>query len=259
VSLPLLDRRSAVPLYYQIRQHLLDEIRSGVLTPGQPIPSEQELSAKLSVSRMTARQAVKSLCDEGLVYAERGKGTFVSGIKQEKNVSQLLSFTEEMKMHGARVQSRVLSFKAVPSDTEVAAIFRLRPGAKVLRLKRVRLANSETMGVETSYLPFDRFANLLKAFDGQASLYQTLAERYGVQMASADEVAEAGLASAQDARLLGIRAGSPVFLFTRISYLKNGRPTEFVRSVYRGDRFKIVNRLRHQMQPNSGWRRKYKQ
>jgi GntR family transcriptional regulator len=253
----MLDRRSVVPLYYQIRQHLLEQIRGGRLKPGQPIPSEPELCAQLRVSRMTVRQAVRSLCDEGLVYAERGKGTFVSGIKQEKNVSQLLSFTEEMKAHGARVQSRVLSFKTVSADTDVASALRLAPGAKTLRLKRVRLADSVPMGIETSYLSALRFRDLPKAFDGQSSLYRALDQQYGIQMFGAEEIAEAGLASAPDARMLRIRPGSAVFLFTRISYLKDGRPVEYVRSVYRGDQFKIVNRLTHQLGRESGWRRKY--
>jgi GntR family transcriptional regulator len=78
-------------------------------------------------------------------------------------------------------------------------------------------------------------------------------------MHAADEAVEAGLVNTQDARLLGIRTGSPVFFFTRVSYLKSGRPIEFVRSVYRGDRFKIVNRLTHQSNLDSGWRRKYAQ
>ena len=115
------------------------------------------------------------------------------------------------------------------------------------------------MGIETSYLPFERFGNLLKTFSADTSLYQTLADQYGIHMHAADEAVEAGLVNAQDARLLGIRTGSPVFFFTRVSYLKSGRPIEFVRSVYRGDRFKIVNRLTHQSNLDSGWRRKYAQ
>jgi len=164
-----------------------------------------------------------------------------------------------MEAHGARVHSRVLSFTTAPGDAEVAAVLRLPRGGKVLRLKRVRLADSVPMGVETSYLPADRFTNLRKVFDGESSLYQALADRYGIHMFAAEEAAEAGLASAQDARVLGIHPGSAVFLFTRISYLKDGSPIEYVRSVYRGDRFKIVNRLSHQLRAGSGWRRSYAQ
>ena len=96
-----IDRASAVPLYYQIHQHLLRQIEEGGLKPGDLLPSEQEISGSTGVSRMTARQAVKSLCDVGVAYSRRGRGTFVSGIKQEKTSSELLSFTQEMKARGS--------------------------------------------------------------------------------------------------------------------------------------------------------------
>src|SRR5579885_1001674 len=91
-----LDRQSVLPLYYQIRQKLLEQIRCGALHAGDQLPSEQEIAARLRVSRMTARQAIKSLCEMGLVYSQRGKGTFVSHGKLEKNSRQVLSFSEEM-------------------------------------------------------------------------------------------------------------------------------------------------------------------
>ncbi len=96
VDTATLDRHSVVPLYYQIQQRLLEQIRSGALKAGEPVPSEQEIAARLGVSRMTARQAVKSLCHLGVAYSQRGKGTFVSGTKLEKNFRQVLSFSEEM-------------------------------------------------------------------------------------------------------------------------------------------------------------------
>lgn len=80
----ILDRHSAVPLYFQIYQHLLDQIHSGALQPGQPIPSEPGLASSLGISRMTARQAVKALCDAGVAYSKRRLGTFISGSKQMK-------------------------------------------------------------------------------------------------------------------------------------------------------------------------------
>ena len=239
----LLDRNSAVPLYYQIHQHLLDQIESGTLKPGQPLPSEQEISSRIGVSRMTARQAVKSLCDTGIAYSRRGVGTFVSGGKQEKTSSELLSFTQEMKARHCHPSSQVLKFEKVAGDGEVASALHLAEGEKVLCLIRVRLADGVAMGVENGFLPFRMFPGLLESFDARKSLYQTLAEGYGVHMLAADEVVEAGLASARDARLLRIKKNAPVFFLTRVSYTENGQPVEYVRSTYRGDRWKIVNRL----------------
>jgi GntR family transcriptional regulator len=239
----ILDRSSAVPLYYQIHQYLLEQIRSGTLQPGQPIPSEQEIATSLGVSRMTARQAVKSLCDKGVAYSRRGLGTFVSRSKQEKTSTELLSFTEEMQARGCRTTSRVLSFEQVAVEAEVAQALHLGAKANVLRLKRVRSADSVPMSIEESFLPARLFPALLETFDPRKSLYQALAEHYGVRMAAADEMVEAALARAEEAHLLRIDKHSPVFLLTRISYAESGQPVEYVRSTYRGDRWKLVSRL----------------
>ena len=239
----MLDRASAVPLYFQIYQQLLDQIHSGTLQPGHPIPSEPELASSLGVSRMTARQAMKALCDAGVAYSQRGLGTFVSGSKQVKTSSELLSFTQETKSRGSRPLSRVLAFEEVAADGEVAGALHLAPKATVFRLKRVRIADSVPMSVEECFLPRKLCPNLLENFDPRTSLYQVLSQEYGIRMTAADEVAEASLAHAEEARLLQIKKGSPVFLLTRISYAESSRPVEFVRSIYRGDRWKLVSRL----------------
>jgi GntR family transcriptional regulator len=230
-------------LYYQIQQHLLDQIRTGALKPGNSIPSEQEISIRLRISRMTARQALKSLCDLGVTYSQRGKGTFVSAGKLEKNSRQVLSFSEEMQASGSRPHSKVLSFEVTNARPDVTDVLQLSPGERVISLRRVRIAGTSPMGLEWSRLPLRVCPDLLQAFEPSRSLYQTLSERYGVHIVAADEVAEAGLAGAQEAKLLKVARSSPVFLFTRTSYDQSGQPVEYVKSTYRGDRFKIVNRL----------------
>lgn len=238
-----LDRGSVVPLYYQIQQNLLSDIRTGILRPGQPVPSEQEISAQLRVSRMTARQALKSLCDMGVVFSERGKGTFVSPLKLEKDLRQVISFTEEMKARGFRPSSTLLSFESILPNREISNALNLTPKDKVFRIKRIRNANSMPMGIECSYLPVRLYPDLREKFDPRASLYCTLADVYGIHIRVAEEIAEASLVDARQARLLRVKKGSPVFIFARTSYLRSGEPVEYVRSVYRGDRYKIVNRL----------------
>jgi DNA-binding transcriptional regulator YhcF (GntR family) len=121
--LPVLDRSSAVPLYLQIQQHLLNQICSGAVKAKEPLPSEQQISAQLGVSRMTVRQALESLCNLSVSYTQRGKGTFVSGIKLVKNFRQVLSFTEEMEARGVgpliRVASSLLMFQTLHIDSSV--------------------------------------------------------------------------------------------------------------------------------------------
>jgi GntR family transcriptional regulator len=243
VSLPQLNRHSAVPLYYQIQQHLLGQIRSGALKSGEPVPSEQEISARLRISRMTARQALKSLCELGVTYSQRGRGTFVAEIKLEKNFRHVLSFSEEMQARGKRPQSRVLSFEVTDATPDVGDALRLPDGDKVVSLRRVRLAGSSPMGIEWSRLPLQLCEDLTRTLDPRRSLYRTLQERYGIQIAMAEEVVEASVAGAEESQLLGIKRGKPVFVVTRTSYDHGGRPVEYVKSTYRGDRYKFVNRL----------------
>jgi len=243
VNLAPLDRESVIPLYYQIRERLLEQIRAGVFKPGQSLPSEQEIAEHFAVSRMTGRQALKSLRDLGVTYSVRGKGTFVSAIKLEKDFRQVTSFTEEMKARGIRPKSKVLFFEVVKADEETMNALQLKTRESVVSLRRIRFANTSPVGIEWSRIPQRICPDLLKTLDPQASLYETLAQRYGIKMAIADEIVEAGLARGEEAGLLGIAAKTPVFLFTRISYLQSGEAIEFVKSVYRGDRYKIVNRL----------------
>jgi GntR family transcriptional regulator len=243
VDLPALDRRSVVPLYFQIQQHLLEQIKAGRLKPGSPIPSEQEISARLRISRMTARQALKSLCGLGVTYSERGKGTFVARVKLEKNSRQLLSFSEEMSAVGSQPRSRVLEFEEAEATSDVAEALHLGPEERVVSLRRVRMTGSTPMGVEWSRLPSRLCGGLLEMFKPTMSLYETLARSCGIHIAAAEEVVEVGLAKAEEAKLLKFAKGSPVFLFTRTAYSQDGKPVEYVKSTYRGDRFKMVNRL----------------
>jgi len=238
-----LDRHGVIPLYYQIQQHLLHDIRSGRLKAGRPLPSEEMISKRLRVSRMTARQALKSLCSLGVAYSQRGKGTFVSEIKLEKNFREVQSFTEEMEARGSRPHSKLISSEVVAADEGTAEALHLSPEEKVLRIRRVRLADALPMGVETTCLPEPLCPDLLDRFDPRTSLYRALSQVYGIHMVQADEVVEAGLANAEEARLLGIPKGSPVFLFTRTAYVEGGKAVEYVKSTFRGDRYKITNRL----------------
>jgi GntR family transcriptional regulator len=237
-----LDRGSGIPLYHQIQRQLMDQIRSGTLRQSDPMPPVQEIASQYGVSLMTARQAVRSLCDLGLTYSRQGKGTFIANTKLEKNFRQVLSFTEEMKARGTTPKSKVLSFRIRTAPAEVRKALNLSAGEKVFRLHRVRYGNGVPMGIECSCLPSRLCPTLLRDYNTASSLYRTL-ELHGVFLMTASEVVEVGRASADDAKLLHIAPKSPVFLFTRISFLEDGKPVEFVKSTYRGDRYKIVNRL----------------
>ena len=238
-----LTRGSGIPLYHQIQQRLLEQIQSGELKPGEPLPSIQRIAARMGVSQMTVRQAVRALCETGVIYSRQGKGTFISGIKLERDFRYVLSFSEETIARGATPSSKTLSFHIQAPDREAKEALRLGDGDKVYSLRRVRFGDSVPMGIESSTLPVNLCPGLIEVFDPSTSLYQELSEQYGIQLMVTDEVIEVGKARPEEALLLKIATESPVFLFTRISYLEDGTPVEFVKSVYPGDRYKVVNRL----------------
>lgn len=238
-----LDRRSGIPLYQQIKQRLLDQIHSGELETGEPLPSIERIAARMGVSLMTVRQAVRELCEMGVLYSRQGKGTFISSIKLERDFRQVLSFTEEAIARGAHPSSVALSFDLQIPTPQVRDALCLSEGEKVINLHRIRLSDAMPMGIECTALPQKLFPDLQETFDPTGSLYTELSERYGIELMVTDEIIEVGKARASEARLLQIPAKSAVFLFTRLSYLEDGTPAEYVKSVYPGDRYKVVNRL----------------
>jgi len=228
-----LFRRSGIPLYHQ----------SGVFKPSEPIPSIQKIATHMGVSQMTVRQAVKSLCELGVIYSKQGKGTFISRIKLERDFRQVLSFSEETRARGATPHSKLISFRTQAPNLETKEALALNHKEKIFRLRRVRYADSLPMGIECSCLPVKLCPGLLETFNPETSLYLELASHYQIQIMVTNEVVEVGKASDEEARFMKIAPASPVFLFTRLSFLENGKPVEYVKSVYRGDRYKIVNRL----------------
>ena len=238
-----LDKGSFTPLYHQIEQALRRKIESGELKPGHAI-SERELSESLSVSRMTTRQALRALREEGLIYTERGRGTFVAEPKMNVHTRQLLGFTEDMRRRGLTPGSRVLSFARRAPKPAVAERLEMAAGEEAFEITRLRLADRIPMAYETCFLPVSLCPRLRRAEVERGSLYQLLEEGYGVRLARADEVLEAACATAREAELLSIRPRAPVLVVERTVYASDERPIEVVRSIYRGDRYQATIQLR---------------
>ena len=168
-----LSRRNGVPLYHQIQQRLLDQIQTGVFKQSEPLPSIQKIAAIMGVSQMTVRQAIKSLCEAGVIYSRQGKGTFISRIKLEKDFRQVLSFSEETRSRGATPRSRVISFRIQMPSRETREALALSPHEKIFRIRRVRYADSLPMGIECCSLPVHLCPDLLQTFDPETSLPET--------------------------------------------------------------------------------------
>ena len=203
------------------------------------LPTERSLAAEFDVSRTTVRQALAELTVEGRLLRVQGKGTFAAEPKVAQRL-QLSSYTEDMRAQGREPSSRLLEISEDPADIDLARLLAIRAGAKVLRMHRLRLADNEPMAIETTHLPLSRFRGLRRYVSSGGSLYQVLRERFGVEMGHAEETIETALASPEEAELLGADVGLPMLLLSRHSFDSTGNPVEWVRSVYRGDRYKFV-------------------
>ncbi|GAA4442452.1 GntR family transcriptional regulator [Actinokineospora soli] len=228
------------PKYWGLKRHLLDLL--GSLPPGSPIPTERSLATEFDVSRTTVRQALAELTVEGRLLRVQGKGTFAAEPKVAQRL-QLSSYTEDMIAQGREPSSKLLDVSEIPAEAELARLLRIRAGAKVLRLHRLRLADGEPMAMETTHLPLGRFRGLRRYVTSGGSLYQILRERFDVEMGHAEETIETALAGPHEAELLGADVGMPMLLLSRHSFDVDERPVEWVRSVYRGDRYKFVATL----------------
>jgi GntR family transcriptional regulator len=221
------------------RRQVMDLIeRLGV---GTAIPSERQLSADLGVSRLTVRAALDDLAREGYVVRRRGSGTYVQQPKIAQELT-MTSFSEDMRRRGMVPGSRTLSLASELAGARLGRLLHVSPSEKILVIKRLRLADGETMAIETLHLP-ETLVPGLEPRDLDGSFYDLLRGRYGVSIASGTQAIEPTVTNEEESTALGVPLHSPAFLFERTSRDQDGRTVEFVQSVYRGDRYRIVTEL----------------
>lgn len=152
--------QNALPLYKQIANKIKEDIISANLSKGDAIPTETKLAKDYGVSRVTVRQAIKMLVDEGLLYRVQGSGTYISHEKIEHNIFKLQGFTEEMSELDHHPENTILEFKLTSPSNEIKKILNLSDEEKVYYVKRLRLADKEPLILEESYLPVKLFPDL---------------------------------------------------------------------------------------------------
>jgi GntR family transcriptional regulator len=229
------------PKYYVVKGHLSEMLAQ--LAPGEPLLPERVLAVKFSTSRTTIRQALRELTIEGRLLRMQGRGTFAAVPKMAQPL-QLTSYTEDMRRRGLVSRSQLLSVGYVAADEELGWRLDVRPRARILRIERLRIANDEPMAIETTHLVSARFPGLARRLGDSVSLYELLATEYGVTLVEAEETIETVPARPKEAELLNTTVGYPMLLLSRHSRDGSGRPAEYVRSFYRGDRYKFVAHLR---------------
>ena len=223
-----------LPRYREIEQAL--RTRIAALRPGDPIPSEADLVAEFGVSRMTARAALGVLADEGLISREPGRGTFVAEQPHHRRADSLVSFSNEMRRQGRVPSSRLILREVRTPTLEERDDLGLRGGQRVVALRRIRLADDEAIALEDVALPERCAAAVMEADLERGSLHEALIGA-GFILARGYATLSAEAATADDARLLGVRARDPLLVERRLIRDDHGRPLERTESRYPGDRY----------------------
>jgi GntR family transcriptional regulator len=223
------------------RERVLDLIDR--LSVGEAIPSERQLSADLSVSRLTVRAALDELVREGYLVKRRGSGTFVSEPKIAQELT-MTSFTEDMRRRGLKPASRTLELKTISAGARLGRLLHVSPSEPVLVATRLRLADRETMAIETLHVRKSLVPGLTAADLEAGSFYELLESEYGIELVGGMQTVEPTVTNEEESAALGLPLHSPAFVFERVTRSESGDVVEFVRSVYRGDRYRLVTELR---------------
>jgi GntR family transcriptional regulator len=222
----------AQPKHQEVRARILAELTAG-MSPQDMLPTERQLAERFGVSRMTVRQALNGLRNEGYLHSVRGRGTFVAGPHLSKPPA-LTSFSEDLKSRGYTPSTKVLGVEEVRLSTDVAVELGVAPGSRAFRVERLRLADGNPMCHEEVFLPAYRFPGLAEqALD--TSLYGVMRDVYGVVLRRAQQQIKAINLDARIAELLTVEPGAAALLVKRVTLDQDGRIVERGQSICRGD------------------------
>jgi GntR family transcriptional regulator len=235
---------AAPALYWQRAERVRGRIADGHYADGAQLPTEEALGREFGVSRITVRAALDRLAAEGLVRRERGRGTFVAARPVALDLERFTDFAEDMAATGFAPSSRVTHFGEESAAAPVAAQLGLAPGATVVRVDRLRLADDRPLAFDRTYLPL-RYGRLLdRAALATVTILHQLEADFGVPILSGRYDIEAAKADDAVAAALALAPGDPVLLVRRTPRTTGDAPVFYQQRHYRGDRVTYTVDLR---------------
>lgn len=232
----MLDKNSETPIYAQLEEFIKGKIKEKKYLPGEALPTERELTELFGVSRMTIRQAISNLVNQGVLYRIPGKGAFVSKEVIEKKL-EIESFSEDMRKRGLVPGSKIIYFEKINPDEEIKENLKLSDNDKVYFLNRLRLANEEPMAIEYCYLPEKFFPDLIKYNFERCSLYEITKKEYSVAFNFMKQSIKAVNMSKKEAEMLLGKARGFGLASIKIVYNEDENPIEYTRTIYHPERY----------------------
>ena len=241
----MLSPNNAIPLYQQLKEDLREKIKTGALKPDERIPSERELCEQYHISRMTVRQALAELANEGLLYRTHGKGTFVARPRIDQELVRVTPFESSLRSKGLIPSTKILGSKIVLADYEVATALAVPLLSPLVNLTLLGLGNEQPVAYYSACFPEDTGHKMVAAAQARMArkvpfstydLYDDLPEVNPVRLTQSFEAISAG---GDLAEILQVSPEKPLMHITTVVYADNGRPVEYRHSYYRGDMYRF--------------------
>ena len=229
------NKDTPLPMYYQIEQFLYDSIINGKIKTDECLPPELEMMKTFDVSRSTIRQAINNLVNKDMLYRKKGKGTYVKPLKiQEHAFQTLTSFNDEMVMKGHRPKTKVFELKVIDAIETVNKALHLSQDDKLIYMKRLRYADNNPVVYFETYIPYEKYKEILNEDMENKSLYNLFESYYGDKVNRVVRNIEVAKAKKDEAEYLSIKRNDPIFYITFTGYCNDNLPIEYSVSRYNG-------------------------
>lgn len=237
----IIDRQCAIPLYHQLKIHIIEMIKDNKLKYGEKLPTEGKMVTQFGLSRFPIRQALDELEREGWIIQLRGRGSFVSEPRTPLSVAwQLLGFSEDMKRKGHKVETRIIENQLIPAPSDIAIRLEIKPKTSVVFIRRLRFLDSSPYLVDFIHVRSDFCPGLEKIDLNNASLFATFENRYSIRVMRAKRTLRITAANSEVARMLELETETPLFLLTDLCYIKEDIPIQFAKTLIKEKKCEFV-------------------
>lgn len=235
----MINKNSYIPYYLQIYNELKNRIESMMYKPNEMLPSENELVEEFDVTRVTVRNAIKKLKDEGSIRTEKGRGSYVNSPKIIQNLDKIYSLARDYNEEGHKLESIILDVYTEYCNDTIRKNLELEPDDQVIVIKIIRKIDDLPVVGQISYLPLKVIPDFTISELDNCSVYNILEDKYKIQLLKAIEYLDPIVADEYYAKLLEVDIDTPLFLTERITYTENNKPIEFRSCVIRSDKFRF--------------------
>jgi len=236
----LSDISPKTPVWKAIANALRSDLAEGRYTPGDKLPTEAALAERFGVNRHTVRHGISALVEEGLIRTRRGAGAFVAATPTDYPIGRRVRFHENLIAAGRRPEKRVLHVEERLATEGEAQALRIPSGVRICAYHALSLADGQPVAVVESVFPSDRLIGLATALAENTSITEAL-KVVGVEdYTRASTRLTAVRASATQALHLNVTEGDPLLKSTSVNVDASGRPVEYGRTWFAGDRVTLT-------------------